>query len=211
MEELNMERSKLKLTAEEEKVVVFDEEIPTEKKEKIELSLIGKFFTTNSINVKVMKTVMRSVWQPGKGLVVGELDTNFFVFQFFSAKDRDFVLNKGPWAFDGNILLIKSGRAWSNYQRHTKSFAEFLGSKIGTFAACEEEFMLGADKSLCFQVDVDVCKPLRKGINVKIDGKQLWIFFKFLKLPNFCYGCGRLGHMVKACEVIDPDSPNSAL
>lgn len=92
MEDLDLEWSKLKLTAEEEEVVVCEEEIPVEKKDDINLSLVGKFFTRNNINTKVMKTVMRNAWRPVKGLVVRELDKNLSVFQFFLAKDRDMVV-----------------------------------------------------------------------------------------------------------------------
>jgi len=34
----------------------------------------------------------------------------------------------------------------------------------------------------------------------------IWIKFKYLKLPDFCYGCGVLGHTLKACEVLDPET-----
>jgi len=56
MENLDLEWSKFKLTAEEEEVVVFEEEIRVEKKEEIDLSLVEKFFTQNNINTKVIKT-----------------------------------------------------------------------------------------------------------------------------------------------------------
>ncbi|KAJ8424699.1 hypothetical protein Cgig2_018506 [Carnegiea gigantea] len=42
----------------------------------------------------------------------------------------------------------------------------------------------------------------------------MWIRFKFVKLPDFCYGCGRLGHTLKDCEIVvakddDPDLCNA--
>ncbi|KAJ8441718.1 hypothetical protein Cgig2_019105 [Carnegiea gigantea] len=41
---------------------------------------------------------------------------------------------------------------------------------------------------------------------VKLNGKAMWTKFKYLKLPDFCYGCGVLGHTLKTCEVTDPDT-----
>ena len=52
-----------------------------------------------------------------------------------------------------------------------KAFAEFLGAQIGTFVGCEDNNIFGADKLLCFRVDIDVSKPLRRGIHVMIAGK----------------------------------------
>jgi len=46
---------------------------------------------------------------------------------------------------------------------------------------------------------------------VKVEGRSIWIRFKYLKLPDFLYGCGRLGHVLKACDYMDLDTPDEAL
>ncbi|KAJ8447861.1 hypothetical protein Cgig2_011996 [Carnegiea gigantea] len=63
----------------------------------------------------------------------------------------------------------------------TKAFPKFLGDKVGTFVKCDEDEMLGMDKALCFRAEVAVFKPLRRGV------------------------------MVKAREVLDPETPASEL
>ena len=70
--------------------------------------------------------------------------------------------------------------------------------------------MLGIDKAMMFQVDIDVFNPLRRSINVRIGGKTMWIRFKYVKLPDFCYGCKRLGHVLKGCDEVEAeeDDPN---
>ena len=143
--------------------------------------------------------------------------------------DRDYVLNEGPWAFDGNILLLKQttglerpsdvqfskARFWVKAydvpaKKQTTSFARLLASNIGDFVSCDEATMFGVDKALCFRADIDISKPLHRGIRVTVAGKAMWIRFKFVKLPDFCYGCGRLGHTLKDYEIVvaeddDPD------
>jgi len=162
--------------------------------------------------------------------VIRELEKKLVLLQFFSNKDKDFVLQEGPWSFDGYILLLNE---WTGHEqlsdiefyhaqfwvkaydipamRQTLSFARVLGDKIGSFLGCEMEDMNGADRSLCFRVNVDIRKPLRRGISVKINEKSLWIYFKYIKLLDFCYGCGRVGHVLKAWDEVDPDTPAEAL
>ncbi|KAJ8439042.1 hypothetical protein Cgig2_014462 [Carnegiea gigantea] len=124
-----------------------------------------------------MKAVLKNIWKVGKGLVVRELDRNLF-------KDKEYVLDEGPWAFDGNILLTKE---WTAYDvpgiRQISSFVKFLGDKIGTSVDCKAAAMLGIDNSLWFRVNVD--------------------------LSEFCYGYKRLGYVFKACDKIDLDIDES--
>jgi len=110
-----------------------------------------------------------------------DLDDNLFSFQFFVSTDKEFVLNEGPWAFDGKILLLKeiiglevpsevefrTARFWVKAydlpaKQHTTAFAHCLGNQIGTFVGCEVATMFGVDRSLCFKADIDVTKPLRR-------------------------------------------------
>ena len=97
----------LRLTLEEEQVVVVTEKDDSEMSKLISLYLLGRLYTTNSFNSRAMKLVLRNVWKPSKGLVIRDLNSNLFAFQFFSEVDHDFILNEGPWAFDGCILLLK--------------------------------------------------------------------------------------------------------
>ncbi|KAJ8426626.1 hypothetical protein Cgig2_016069 [Carnegiea gigantea] len=176
----------LKLTAGEEQVITTEEDDDTTSGELISLYLLGRLHTSNSFNLRAMKSVLRNVWKPSKGLVMRDLDSNLFIFQFFFAADRDFVLNEGPWAFDGYILLLKqitrlevpsevefrSGHFWVKAydileKKQTTSFAQVLASNISEFASCDETTMFGVDKALCFRVDIDISKPLRRGIYIK--------------------------------------------
>jgi len=54
-----------------------------------------------------MKIVMKNFLKPTKGVIIRDLDKNMFSLQVFSAVDKRFVLDEGPWAFDCHILLLK--------------------------------------------------------------------------------------------------------
>jgi len=87
---------------------------------------------------------------------------------------------------------------------------KYRGDNLGAFSSCDKSNLLcAADKSINFQVDVDVTKLLRRGMKVMMKGKPIWISFKYVKLPEFCYGCGRLVHILSIYEEakeVDEDS-----
>ena len=166
-----------------------------------------------------MKTVMKNVWKPVKGVVIKDLDWNLFIFQFFDKGDKEYALNEGPWAFDGSILLLKqmtgleqpsevvfdTARFWVKAYdvpvlKQTYNFAKFLGTQVGEFVDCAEETLGGIGKSLNFRVEVDIRKSLRRGVKTIMRDTIIWIRVKYVKLPDFCYACGLLGHNYKNCE-----------
>ncbi|KAF7822290.1 reverse transcriptase [Senna tora] len=76
-----------------------------------------------------------------------------------------------------------------------------IGEVRGVFAV-EDPLV---EKSICRSflrvgVEVDVDKPLRKGMWITgSKGKRHWIYFKYERLQNYCYGCGMLGHERRMC------------
>ncbi|KAJ8434275.1 hypothetical protein Cgig2_009250 [Carnegiea gigantea] len=180
----------------------------------------------NYFNAGTMKNVFKNVWKPAKGVIIRDLATNLFAIQFFSAADKAYVLNEGPSAFDDNILLLKEitgceqpsevqftkARFWVKAMevqpmKQTSSFAKILGDNLGEFVDCDETHLFyAADKSVNFQVDVDTTKPLWREMRVMVNGSPKWISFKYVKLPEFCYNCGRLGHVRRGYELLDDSS-----
>ena len=52
------------------------------------------------------------------------------------------------------------------------------------------------------KVSIDITMPLCRGRIIKLkDDKQVWVSFKYERLPNICYWCGRLTHNDKDCEI----------
>ena len=51
--------------------------------------------------------MFHNIWKLLKGVVIRDLDTNLFAFQFFCTTNRYYVLNHSPRAFDERVLLIK--------------------------------------------------------------------------------------------------------
>ena len=85
------------------------------------------------------------------------------------------------------------------------AFAQCLGNKLGTLVSCEVDTMFAMDKSLCFMVNMDVTKPLVQDVNGMGYKAALWVKLIYIKLPEFWYGYGHLGHVLKGCDTIDLD------
>lgn len=76
-----------------------------------------------------------------------------------------------------------------------------IGSTFGGLINSESK-----DKYCRLRVNLDVTKPLRRGIFVSTDEEdKLWIAFKYENLPDFCFCCGKMGHGFKNY----PDHPLS--
>ena len=77
-----------------------------------------------------------------------------------------------------------------------------IGETIGTVIPLEHmKEMLGGD-FLRVRVEIDVSKLLCRGRKTAINANEfIWVAFKYEKLPNFCYWCGRVSHVDKECEM----------
>ena len=106
-DDLARDWKKLSLTEAEDEVIEFDHDQGDDVNAQVSLRLIGKLNTKNSFNPEALKQTTRNIWRPSQGLVITDLELDLFAFQFFSTGDRDCVLEEGPWAFDGYLLLLK--------------------------------------------------------------------------------------------------------
>lgn len=58
---------------------------------------------------------------------------------------------------------------------------------------------------LRFRIDIDVRKSLPVSFfQERKDGYELWIQFKFERLPDFCFKCGMIDHVTGKCHFKEP-------
>ena len=52
------------------------------------------------------------------------------------------------------------------------------------------------------RVRLDITKPLCRGRKIGLsNGEDGWAGFKYERLPNLCYWCGRLTHQDRDCSI----------
>uniref|UniRef100_A0A2N9ETC0 CCHC-type domain-containing protein n=1 Tax=Fagus sylvatica TaxID=28930 RepID=A0A2N9ETC0_FAGSY len=110
-------------------------------------------------------------------LIVRVADRNIFIFEFKHEVDLRRAWDRRPWSIKGEHLILKKFNA---------SLSLNEGSRF-----------------VRVRVEVDVNCPLSTGFPLDRDEDNLptlWIPFKYEKLGNFCYGCGKLGHEQRDCS-----------
>lgn len=62
--------------------------------------------------------------------------------------------------------------------------------------------LFNAGNFIRIQVSIDLSLPLCRGRLISLnDGKEVWVSFKYERLPNICYWCGRLTHDDRDCDL----------
>ncbi|EEF50082.1 conserved hypothetical protein [Ricinus communis] len=103
-----MERrmDKLSVFDEEEEELILDTPVENVSINNLEFYPVGRFLTDRNVNFLAMKHRLTSLWRPGKGVCIKELNPQRFLFQFFHVIDMQCVLDRGPWTFDGHLLVL---------------------------------------------------------------------------------------------------------
>ena len=77
-----------------------------------------------------------------------------------------------------------------------------IGETLGKVSVAENTKEMVGGTFLRVRVEVDVSNSLCRGRKVAINEEsEIWVSFKYEKLPNFCYWCGMVSHADKECDV----------
>uniref|UniRef100_A0A803MH91 DUF4283 domain-containing protein n=1 Tax=Chenopodium quinoa TaxID=63459 RepID=A0A803MH91_CHEQI len=172
-------------------------------------------------SVEAMKRTLSSIWRLSDEIAINAVDTNLFVFQCFKKEDKERIMEGRPWFFYGKLLLLKEiqgGEQPSEIEFHTSpmrvrlydvhfnkrcsSFLYDIGESLGGFVELDESNPLGWGEFVRMKFEIDVRKPLRRGIFVAGGGsKSKWVDIMYERLADFSFFCGILNHIDKECQV----------
>ncbi|KAJ4848552.1 hypothetical protein Tsubulata_007851 [Turnera subulata] len=70
--------------------------------------------------------------------------------------------------------------------------------KVGSFLEVDAERGIHQGRFIRFKAILDVRTPLLRGSTVQMaDGKEVWVYFKYERLPWFCFHCGCMGYVAR--------------
>ncbi|KAM6553201.1 hypothetical protein CsatB_013963 [Cannabis sativa] len=174
--------------------------------------LVGRLLSDKLIDFDSVRNVMGSLWRPGNGMYVKELETNKYLFQFFHEVDINRALEGTPWTFNKIIpLIIKRLKEGDNPRLCVLNTMEIwvqvydlqvgfksehvlrvVGAYIGKFVSfCPKNFTRIWRFYFRVWVLIHIDRPLKRRMKIyKNNEEWYWANFKYERVPTFCFICG---------------------
>lgn len=155
------------------------------------------------------------------GFRIKNLGDHIVLFIFDNQADVDRILQSEPWSFDKHLVVMQGYEQESPIQELKFNEASFwvqihgipfrymtmevaikISEVIGEVSCPTESKEVDEGNFLRVRAKIDLLLPLCRGQLVSLGKeKQIWVSFKYERLPNLCYWCGHLTHDDKDCEL----------
>ncbi|TXG62055.1 hypothetical protein EZV62_013418 [Acer yangbiense] len=203
--------------------VLIKGEVHSEGIQEVSHCLVKKILAGKRVNREAFKEVIEQLWSSIIVVEIEMIEENIFMFYFLRKEDRGLVWARGPWHFDGNLIVMEKAKGpralviiefkmikfWVQIhqvplmcmnRKATKILAEQIGIVIE----------IPADSRECWgkfprvRVKIDISKPLKICLKVRVEGleKATVASIHYKRLPDFCFACGMIGHIMRDCEDI---------
>ena len=186
-----------------------------------DFSIIAKFFTKRALNIDVIARTFNPLWRSQNGFKIQNYGDHTILFTFDNKNDVDRIISNEPCSFDKHLVMmrryeketpiadVKFDRVSFWVQLHgippcymTMEVALKISEVIGVVSHPKEFKEIDGGNFLRLKVSLELTIPLCRGRLISLEnGKQIWISFKYERLPNLCNWCGCLTHDDKDYEI----------
>ena len=219
-EELEKLWSKLSFTEEEDEGINLGSNSTKAARDRGRFCVVLKILFHRCVNVEALRKTLNMLWKPSKSIKFSELEEDLFLVEFGDEREKRRVLDMSPWSYEKQLVLLQEFEGeltpkeiemrWSPFwvqiynlplKCRTKETAWAIGSKLGSVMEVDvSDSGVQWGKYLRARVKIDVTKKLVRGKKITIEGgESRWVYFKYERLPNFCYRCGLLSHAIRDC------------
>uniref|UniRef100_A0A803PY77 Zinc knuckle CX2CX4HX4C domain-containing protein n=1 Tax=Cannabis sativa TaxID=3483 RepID=A0A803PY77_CANSA len=190
------------------------------------INLLLRLFTIRPFNRPSLMKTLSQMWtsQCRFPVVVSEHSEGSFLVTFGCEGDKKRILDGQPWHFAQSLTVFASPDHsfpltadllhyipfWVQvygipFRCKSYDLAKLIASGLGDLIQVDEDTIKeGTGPYLRGRFLLDVNKPLRRGINIRFlkMGREFtkWLDFKYERLPDFCFYCGRLDHTRRFCQ-----------
>uniref|UniRef100_A0A803Q9W4 Reverse transcriptase domain-containing protein n=1 Tax=Cannabis sativa TaxID=3483 RepID=A0A803Q9W4_CANSA len=201
--------------------------------------IICRIFSHRGFNPKQFTNFLTTQWKGRFEVTISTYEENSFMITFGCEGDLMRVLSKEPWHFHNQHMILCTPTVLSNAPLGSYTITPFLGSSVpmpflskseylakvignllGTYIDVHEDSLnegLGWGPFLRIRIGIDVSQPILRGQTVTFPwmSDELWLDYRYERLPDFFYECGIIGHVFDKCpsflekldEGKEPDLP----
>ncbi|XP_075665607.1 uncharacterized protein At4g02000-like [Castanea sativa] len=168
-----------------------------------------------------MARTFKQLWRSTNGFEIHNHQDHRVLFVFDNLSDVDRILQSQPWSFDKHLVMVQRyntevpvwdltfTKALFWVQVHEilvwymiKKVAENLCETVGEVQKSIDAVDNVGGHFIRVRVMIDVTLLVCRGRLITMgNGAKHWIWFKYERLPNLCFWCGRLTHSDKNCKL----------
>ena len=186
-----------------------------------EVILAAKFMTRRALNIEAIGRTLKPVWKTQNGFEMRDVGNHILLFVFCNENEAERIIATKSWTYDKHLITlsrydglcpIRNGRFhtvnfWVQIHdlpvsRLNEKTAYGIGKSLGLVSKASQAGELIEGNFLRIRVGINVTKPLNRGRKVLLgNDEEVWVSFKYEKMPNFCYWCGMVSHDAKECSI----------
>ncbi|KAG8482208.1 hypothetical protein CXB51_026860 [Gossypium anomalum] len=181
----------------------------------VETWAVGKIMAEEKPNREVMYRVFRNLWYTKEEVLFVALKEDVIIVKFGNPEDRSRILNLTPWLFDNCLFAMLPFLRVYNIPLEFMECqtAIDIGNALGELVPIDWKDRNGGwTEFLRLKIKINISKPVRRVVKfVGNDRIEIICALKYERLPNFCYYCSLIGHILQKCKSKERDSDFNVL
>ena len=186
-----------------------------------EYFIATKFLTNRALNINAVIRTFSPLWRAMNGFKVRNVGDHILMFVFDNKKEVEKIFASEPWSFDKHLMVLQRFEnnspvrelsfTWTaiwvqiydiSFRYLNRRVVEEICDVVGVVDRTTSNDEMEDGNFMRVRVSIDISLSLCRGQVLSLeDGGEVWVSFKYERLPNICYWCGCLTHSDRDYEV----------